>query len=69
MSDEPSHVLRAIGRDDRLAGSSLRISLGDDASEEEVSYIIDNVTRSVEYLRGMSQEWKDKTAGKLKFLL
>lgn len=69
MSDEPSHVLRAIGRDDRLAGSSLRISLGDDASEEEVSYIIDNVTRSVEYLRGMSQEWKDKTAGKLRFLL
>lgn len=69
MSDEPSHVLRAIGRDDRLASSSLRISLGDDASEEDIAYIIKSVTESVAYLREMSQEWKDKTAGKLKFLL
>ena len=61
---DPSHVLLAIGRPHEVAHGSLRISLGEDADEEQVDYIIRSVTEVVTYLRNMSPFWRDLTTGK-----
>ncbi len=61
---DPSHVLLAIGRPHEVAHGSLRISLGDDITEEEIDYIIKSVKEVVEYLRNMSPFWKDLMSGK-----
>ena len=61
---DPSHVLLAIGRPHEVAHGSLRISLGEDADEEQVDYIIKSVTEVVEYLRSFSPFWGDLTTGK-----
>ena len=61
---DPSHVLLAIGRPHEVAHGSLRISLGEDATEEQVDYIIKSVTEVVEYLRGFSPFWGDLVSGK-----
>ncbi|MCR5581605.1 MAG: cysteine desulfurase NifS [Pseudobutyrivibrio sp.] len=61
---DPSHVLLAIGRPHEVAHGSLRISLGEDATEEQVDYIINSVTEVVEYLRGFSPFWGDLDTGK-----
>jgi cysteine desulfurase len=50
-SGEPSYVLRALGRDDRLAGASVRFSLGRYTSEDEVDRAVGIFTRAVERLR------------------
>ena len=50
-SDEPSYVLRALGRDTELAQSSLRFSLGRYSSEQEIDVAIGAVTREVRRLR------------------
>jgi cysteine desulfurase len=50
-SGEPSYVLRALGRDDRLAGASVRFSLGRYTTEEEVDRAVDIFTAAVERLR------------------
>lgn len=61
---DPSHVLLAIGRPHEVAHGSLRISLGEDATEEQVDYIIKSVTEVVEYLRSFSPFWGDLSTGK-----
>ena len=61
---DPSHVLLAIGRPHEVAHGSLRVSLGEDATEEQVDYIIKSVTEVVEYLRGFSPFWGDLVSGK-----
>ncbi len=61
---DPSHVLLAIGRPHEVAHGSLRLSLGEDATEEQVDYIIKSVTDVVDYLRNMSPFWRDLTTGK-----
>ena len=61
---DPSHVLLAIGRPHEVAHGSLRISLGEDATDEQVDYIIRSVTEVVTYLRNMSPFWRDLTEGK-----
>ena len=61
---DPSHVLLAIGRPHEVAHGSLRLTLGEDATEEEVDYIIQAVTEVVTYLRNMSPFWRDLTTGK-----
>ncbi len=61
---DPSHVLLAIGRPHEVAHGSLRISLGEDATEEQVDYIIKSVGEVVEYLRGFSPFWSDLISGK-----
>ena len=61
---DPSHVLLAIGRPHEVAHGSLRLTLGEDATEEEVDYIIRAVTEVVTYLRNMSPFWRDLTTGK-----
>ncbi len=66
---DPSHVLLAIGRVHDVAHGSLRLSLGDDATEEEVDYIIKSVEEVVTYLRGFSPVWRDLVNGKSKFIL
>ena len=66
---DPSHVLLAIGRVHDVAHGSLRLSLGEDATEEEVDYIIQTVSEVVEYLRGFSPIWRELQAGKKEFIL
>jgi cysteine desulfurase len=51
---EPSYVLRALGRDDRLAESSLRFSLGRYSSASDIATAVDAVTEAVRRLRGIS---------------
>ena len=66
---DPSHVLLAIGRPHEIAHGSLRLSLDENISENDVDYIIKSVGEVVEYLRGMSPLWKDKLSGKKNFIL
>jgi cysteine desulfurase len=66
---DPSHVLLAIGRPHEVAHGSLRLSLCEENTEEEVEYILQSVPEIVEYLRGISPLWKDKVNGKRAFLL
>ncbi len=66
---DPSHVLLAIGRVHDVAHGSLRLSISDDITDEEVDYIIRNVREVVEYLRGFSPIWRDLCAGKKEFIL
>ena len=61
---DPSHVLLAIGRPHEVAHGSLRLTLGEDATEQDVDYIIKSVTDVVTYLRGMSPFWRDLAEGK-----
>ena len=66
---DPSHVLLAIGRIHDVAHGSLRLSLGEDITEEEVDYIIRTVKEVVAYLRSFSPVWRDLMAGKKEFIL
>jgi len=61
---DPSHVLLAIGRPHEVAHGSLRLSLGEDATEADVDYLIEAVTDVVTYLRNMSPFWRDLVTGK-----
>ena len=66
---DPSHVLLAIGRPHEVAHGSLRLSLCEWNTEEEVDIILREVPRIVEYLRNMSPMWKDLVSGKKPFML
>ena len=66
---DPSHVLLAIGRPHEVAHGSLRLSLCEENTEEDVEYILQSVPDIVEYLRSISPLWKDKVNGKRTFLL
>ena len=66
---DPSHVLLAIGRVHDVAHGSLRLSIGEDITDDEVDYIIKSVKEVVTYLRGFSPVWRDLVAGKSKFIL
>jgi len=54
---EPSYVLRALGRDDELAHSSIRFTIGRFTTEEEVDFVIDLVRKQVHRLRELSPLW------------
>ena len=54
---EPSYVLRALGRNDELAHSSIRFSIGRYTTVEEIDYTVDLVRRAVEKLRNLSPLW------------
>ncbi len=64
---DPSHVLLALGRPHELAHGSLRLSLSEDNTEEEMGYVVKAVTETVEYLRSISPLWKDKISGRREF--
>ena len=66
---DPSHVLLAIGRPHEVAHGSLRLTLGEYNTEEEVDHILTEVPKVVEYLRGMSPVWKDLEAGRTEHLI
>lgn len=66
---DPSHVLLAIGRPHEVAHGSLRLSLCEYNTEEEIDYIIESVKEVVTLLRNMSPMWKDLINGKREFIL
>ena len=66
---DPTHVLLAIGRPHDVAHGSLRLSLCEWNTDEEIDRILDAVPEVVEYLRGMSPLWKDLVSGKKPFTL
>lgn len=55
---EPSYVLRALGRNDELAHSSIRFTIGRFTTEEEIEYTIDLVHRKISKLRDLSPLWE-----------
>ena len=61
---DPSHVLLAIGRPHEVAHGSLRLSINEETTEEDIDYMIKAVTDVVTYLRNMSPFWRDLTTGK-----
>ena len=66
---DPSHVLLAIGRVHDVAHGSLRLSLCEYNTEEEVDHILTVVPQVVSYLRGISPVWRDLQTGKREYIL
>ena len=66
---DPSHVLLAIGRVHDVAHGSLRLSLSEYNTEEEVDHILTVVPEVVSYLRNMSPVWRDLQTGKRAYIL
>ena len=62
---DPSHVLLAIGLPHEVAHGSLRLSICEENTPEEIKYIIDTVPGIVEYLRNMSPIWESLTKGEI----
>ena len=66
---DPSHVLLAIGRVHDVAHGSLRLSLCEYNTDEEVDHILKVVPEVVSYLRNMSPVWRDLQTGKRQYIL
>lgn len=66
---DPSHVLLAIGRPHEVAHGSLRLSLCESNTVEEVDYMLKAIPEVVDYLRNMSPLWREKCTGEKPFLL
>lgn len=66
---DPSHVLLAIGRPHEVAHGSLRLTLSEENTPEEMEFIIKSVGEVVEYLRNMSPIWQDLQKGKRQYVL
>ena len=66
---DPSHVLLAIGRPHEVAHGSLRLSLCEWNTSEDVDRILEAVPEVVAYLRDMSPMWKDLVSGRKPFIL
>ncbi|MBO4376239.1 MAG: cysteine desulfurase NifS [Lachnospiraceae bacterium] len=66
---DPSHVLLAIGRVHDVAHGSLRLTLSEENTEQDVDAIIVAVKEVVEYLRSFSPIWRDLMSGKKQFIL
>ena len=66
---DPSHVLLAIGRVHDVAHGSLRLSLSEYNTPEEVEHILTVVPEVVAYLRGISPVWRDLQTGKREYIL
>ncbi len=66
---DPSHVLLAIGRVHDVAHGSLRLSLSEYNTDEEVDHILAVVPQVVSYLRGISPVWRDLQVGKREYIL
>lgn len=64
---DPSHVLLAIGLPHEIAHGSLRLSLCEENTEEEIDYIISEVPKVVEYLRSISPVWEEILKGEQNF--
>ncbi|MBE6977267.1 MAG: cysteine desulfurase NifS [Ruminococcaceae bacterium] len=66
---DPSHVLLAIGRVHDVAHGSLRLSVCEYNTMEEMEHIVKAVPEVVAYLRNMSPVWKDLLAGRREYIL
>ena len=66
---DPSHVLLALGLPHEVAHGSLRLSIGEYNTPDEIEHIIETVPRVVEYLRSMSPVWEELENGTRKHLL
>lgn len=66
---DPSHVLLAIGLPHEVAHGSLRLSLSEENTMDEVEYIISTVPEIVEYLRNMSPVWEALTKGEIEHVI
>ena len=66
---DPSHVLLAIGRVHDVAHGSLRLSLSEYNTDEEIDHILTVVPQVVSYLRGISPVWRDLQTGKREYIL
>ena len=66
---DPSHVLLAIGRVHDVAHGSLRLSLSEYNTDEEIDHILTVVPEVVAYLRGISPVWRDLQTGKRDYIL
>ena len=66
---DPSHVLLAIGRPHEIAHGSLRLTLSEETTGEEIDCAVAAVTEVVAYLRNISPVWRDLVSGKLEFTI
>jgi len=66
---DPSHVLLALGLPHEVAHGSLRLSIGEYNTMEQIDHIIKVVPRVVEYLRNMSPVWDELEKGERKHLI
>ncbi|MBQ3816641.1 MAG: cysteine desulfurase, partial [Clostridia bacterium] len=66
---DPSHVLLAIGRPHDVAHGSLRLTISDENTEQEIDYTIKAVRETVEYLRSFSPVWRDLQDGKREYII
>ena len=66
---EPSHVLLSIGLPKEVAHGSLRISLGESNTMEQMDYIIEELPKIVEKLRNISPVWEDLMKGKMEHVI
>lgn len=66
---DPSHVLLAIGRVHDIAHGSLRLSLSEENTQEEVDYTVRAVKETVDYLRSISPVWRELINGKREFII
>ena len=66
---DPSHVLLAIGRVHDVAHGSLRLTISEENSDEDIEKIIVAVKEVVSYLRSISPVWRDLVSGKKEFIL
>jgi len=66
---DPSHVLLAIGLPHEVAHGSLRLSICEYNTPEEIAHIIENVPKVVEYLRSMSPVWEDLKKGVKEYVI
>ena len=66
---DPSHVLLAIGRVHDIAHGSLRLTLSEENTEQEIDYTVKAVKEVVEYLRSISPIWRDLVSGKSEFVI
>ena len=66
---DPSHVLLALGRPHEIAHGSLRLSLSDYNTEEEVDYVLEQIPGVIEYLRNMSPVWDALETGAMPHII
>ena len=66
---DPSHVLLAIGLPHEVAHGSLRLSLCEENTPEEVEYIIETVPKVVDYLRNISPVWESLEKGEISHVI
>ena len=66
---DPSHVLLALGRPHEIAHGSLRLSLSDYNTKEEMDYILETLPGVIQYLRDMSPVWDALESGKMPHII